>query len=352
MLRAVGARRIARATRNAHLWLPGYLADRWHRRSEGPPRTVRVTIADHFEPLWQKPALEVARARVAEWRKRWPEIAARHRDSAGRPPQYGFFYPAEEYRPELLEPLAEMTRMGLGDVEVHLHHDADTSQGFADKVARFTEALHSRHGLLRKHGGKRAFGFIHGNWALDNGRPDGRWCGVNDEIRVLQDLGCYADFTMPAAPDPSQGGLVNAIYRVTDDPQRPRSYESGVPVKVGTPAVGDLTLIPGPLGVFWKSNGRLKPRLDTGELAAYAPSSPARARLWLTVAPRIGDHAFVKLFSHGAPERNAGPLLGGGLDRLFEDLEQACAGAGATLHYVTAWEMWRAVEALREGREP
>ena len=245
-----------------------------------------------------------------------------------------------------------MMRLGIGDVEVHLHHDADTSAGFAERVCVFTEALHSRHGLLRRHDGKLAFGFIHGNWALDNGRPDGRWCGVNDEIRVLRDLGCYADFTMPAAPDPAQGGLVNTIYRVTDDSERPRSYEAGIPVAAGTPAVGDLTMIPGPLGVIWKPNGRLKPRLDTGELASYALSSPARARLWVAVAPRIGGHAFVKLFSHGAQERNAAALLGGGLRQPVRARRRGVRGKRRTAALRTAWEMWLAVEALREGRTP
>ena len=60
---------------------------------------------------------ETARRRVAAWRAAWPEIAARHRDSDGRPPCYAFFYPEEEYRPELLEPLAEMARLGIADVE-------------------------------------------------------------------------------------------------------------------------------------------------------------------------------------------------------------------------------------------
>jgi hypothetical protein len=343
---------LGRATKNAHLWLPGYLSDRRRRRGEAPPRTVWLTIADHYEPLWKRPSDELARERVAQWRRTWPEIAGRHQDSTGRPPQYGFFYPEEEYRPELMEPLAEMTRAGIGDVEVHLHHDADTSAGFVEKVSRFTEALHSRHGLLRKTDGRLAFAFIHGNWALDNGRPDGRWCGVNDEITLLRDLGCYADFTMPAAPDLSQGGLVNRIFRVTDDPQRPRSYETGMPVGVGTPEVGDLTLIPGPLGVHWRPNGRLLPRLDTGELAAYALPTPERVHLWLKTAPRIGAHAFVKLFSHGAQEKNAAALLQGGLDALFAQVEKGCAGVGAKLRYVTAWEMWQAVEALREGRQP
>ena len=314
------------------------------------PRTVWVTIADHFEPLWERPSADVARQRVAAWRTQWPVIASRHQDSTGRPPQYGFFYPEEEYRPELVEPLAEMSRMGIADVEVHLHHDADTGAGFVEKVSRFTETLHTRHGMLRKHEGRIAFGFIHGNWALDNGRPDGRWCGVNDEISLLRDLGCYADFTMPAAPDPSQGGPVNVIFRVTDDPLRPRSYVTGIPVGAGTPNVGDLTLIPGPLGIQWSGRGRWKPRLDTGELARYARPSRERVDLWLAVAPRIGDHAFIKLFAHGAQEGNAKALLGGDLDTLFGHLKQAVEAQGSQLRYVTAWEMWRAVEALRESR--
>ena len=30
--------------------------------------------------------------------------------------------------------------------------------------------------------------------------PDGRWCGLNNELILLRDLGCYADFTLPSAP--------------------------------------------------------------------------------------------------------------------------------------------------------
>ena len=37
------------------------------------------------------------------------------------------------------------------------------------------------------------FGFIHGNWCLDNSRADGRWCGLNNELILLRELGCYAD---------------------------------------------------------------------------------------------------------------------------------------------------------------
>ena len=52
--------------------------------------------------------------------------------------------------------------------------------------------LHERHGLLRAgpETGKIIYSFIHGNWALDNSRPDGRWCGVDNEIDILVETGC------------------------------------------------------------------------------------------------------------------------------------------------------------------
>ena len=311
-----------------------------------------VTIADHFEPLWKRPSEDVASERVALWRRAWPEIAARHQDSTGRPPQYGFFYPEEEYRPELLEPLAEMTAWASQTSRCTSTTTTTPGRHSSRRCRRFTQTLHARHGLLRRHEGGVAFGFIHGNWALDNGRPDGRWCGVNDEITLLRDLGCYADFTMPAAPDPAQGGPVNTIFRVTDDPRRPRSYETGVPVVPGTLAVGDLTLITGPLGVLWRPEGRWTPRFDTGELASYARPTLERIRLWLSVAPRIAEHSFVKLFAHGAQEDNAAALLGGDLERLYGGLRQSLLRSGHAAAVLTAWEMWRAVESLREGREP
>jgi hypothetical protein len=330
-------------------WLPSLLLA-W-LRPRRHVRTLWIAVCDHFEPLWRRADGEQAAERVTLWRRQWPAIAARHIDSAGRPPQYTFFYPEEEYRPEFLEPLADMTRSGVADVEVHLHHDRDTADGFRERVSHFVDVLARNHGLLRTSAGKPAFGFIHGNWALDNARPDGRWCGLNNEITLLKELGCYADFTLPAAPDPSQAGPVNEIYDVTDDPDRPRSHARGVPVRRGT-ARQDLTLITGPLGITFAGRRRLRPYLETGELAHYARPTPRRVSSWLSLAPRIQGHGFVKLFAHGAQEANSAALLGGGLDEMFSGLAAVCRARSIELRFVTAWEMWRVVEDLRAGAVP
>jgi hypothetical protein len=328
----------------AERWLPRYVGGRLHRRA--PPTDVWLLIADHFEPYWRNTDDDVAAERVALWRREWPRIAAAHADSGGRRPQYCFFYPQEEYRPPLLERLAQMARTGIADVEVHLHHDGEGEQDFVDRICSFRDTLASRHGLLREWGGGLGFAFIHGNWALDNARPDGRWCGLNNEISLLARLGCYADFTLPCVPSPAQAGPVNQIYWVKDDPDRARSHDDGVPVAIGQPEEGDLLMVPGPLALNWEGRRPWKPRIETGELAANWPPSVHRVALWLEHAPRIGAHAFVKLFTHGAQERNSAALLGGGLDQTLRLLVAECRRRALVLHFATAWEVRQAIGGL------
>jgi hypothetical protein len=170
---------------------------------------------------------------------------------------------------------------------------------------------------------------------------------LNNEITLLRDLGCYADFTMPSGNSPTQSRIVNTIYWVTDDPLQPRSYDRGSPVRPGRRGSGDLLMIPGPIGLRW--GGRLKPRLECGEIAYQDLPAPGRVRCWLDLAPRIGKNIFIKLHAHGAQERNLEPLLlNGGLDRLFELLPEECRRRGHELHYVSTWEMRQAVDAAVE----
>jgi hypothetical protein len=301
--------------------------------------------------MWRRADLRTAQFRVGLWRSAWPEISRRCKpDSVNNTPRYTFFFPQEEYHPTLMEPLAEMVREGIADVEVHIHHDGEGRQNFVDRIGNFCETLHSEHGLLRKRGGKLTFGFIHGNWALDNSRPDGRLCGLNDEIRVLRDLGCYADFTMPSGDSPTQARLVNTIYYCNGNPDMPKSYDDGVPVTAGGVVDGDLLIIPGPLGMRWRD--RLLPRLETGEVRSGNLATPYRVRRWADIAPRIGTDAFIKLFTHGAQERNSSALLGDVLESAFNMLVEEADRRGCAIHFASAWQMYLAIEAIGQGRDP
>jgi hypothetical protein len=339
--------------RNSQIWGPGYIKQRLRRMRPGaapPLKNIWVTLADHFEPRWLGADWRTAQARVALWRAEWPTIAGRCKpDSAGNRPRYTFFFPEEEYDPRLVEPLAQMAREGIADVEVHLHHDGEGRSNFIDRITNFCKVLHDEHGMLHQRDGKLTFGFIHGNWALDNSLPGGRWCGLNDEISLLRDLGCYADFTMPSGDSPTQSRLVNTIYYCTDDPDRPKSYDDGVPVTPGENIKGDLLIIPGPIGIRWKD--RLLPRLETGELAANNLATPYRVRRWVDLAPRIGPDVFIKLYTHGAQEQNSSALLRDGLESAFNMLVDEANRRNCAVYFVSAWQMYAGIEAIRQRRD-
>jgi hypothetical protein len=91
---------------------------------------------------------------------------------------------------------------------------------------------------------------------------------------------------------------------------------------------------------------RLLPRLEAGELAGYDLPTPARVRQWFDLAPTIGDDLFLKLYTHGAQERNSEPLLNGGLGNLFRWLAEEAGRRGIEIHWATAWQMYQAAEAL------
>lgn len=337
--------------RHAEIWLPGVLRTAL-RRDTVPVRHVWLAITDHYEPYWKRADAAVARSRVDRWAQEWPRIAKEHEDTLGRSPRYSFFYPEEEYDAELLDLLAGFRDAGIGDVEVHLHHDGEGEADFVERMGRFVETLRQRHGLLRERDGRSAFCFIHGNWALDNSHPEGRFCGLDNELTLLQELGCVADFTLPAAPSPCQVRTVNTIYRATDDPAAPRSHEGGMPLLPGAGRAGGLLMVQGPLTLRRHQRHRWLPGVECGELTRVDPPTPHRVGRWLAVAPRVGAHCFIKLHTHGAQEDTARALLGGGLDHLFRSLRAECDHRGLSLGYVSAWEMVRVIEALESGHDP
>jgi hypothetical protein len=359
-LTAVGGLVVAALVRSRNLdqWLGGHLRRSLLRRpaATSGPVDLFVCVADHFEPLWQNASVERQRARLDEWTERYPDLARRHRDHYGRPHQHTFFYPAEEYVAEHIDRLADLHRRGLGDVEVHLHHDDDTADNLRLTLSGFSRTLHESHGLLRveEQTGKILYGFIHGNWALDNSRSDGRFCGVNNELVVLRETGCYADFTFPSAPSRTQTRKVNSIYYATDDPDRPKSHDSGIDVQVGGAAQGDLMIVQGPLTLNWRSRKfGLLPRIESGEISGDALPTPERVDLWVKQHIHVigrPDWVFLKLHTHGAQERNFEALLGPPMEGMLSYLERAYNdGERYRLHYVTAWEMYQAIKAAERG---
>jgi hypothetical protein len=342
--------------RNLDRWIFPYLQGRilsLLRTRRSWPVHVAFCAVDHFEPFWGKADGIVAKKRVKSWIEEYSAIADRHADSEGMHPRHTFFYPQEEYEPELLEMLAGLCGGGHGEVEIHLHHDDDTSEGTRQKLFTFTELLAKKHGLLStdQETGEIKYGFIHGNWALDNSRRDGRWCGVNDELTILQETGCYADFTLPSAPSDTQTKKINSIYYAIDDPNKPKSHDRGIDAVAGGTNQRGLLMIQGPLCLNWHSRKfGVMPRIESGSLSYDNPFSTERLELWVSHSPKIyngTEWIFVKIHTHGCQEKNMNYLLFGGLDRLYSTLESYDNDiSNYKLHYVSAREMFNLVKAL------
>lgn len=341
--------------RNVHIWLPDFLAGN-RQQVQGRPVHVVFCFVDHFEPMWGRADYATEKERVARWQQEYPRLAARHADAEGRPPQHTFFYPQEEYRPEHLEALAQLCRQGLGEVEVHLHHDRDTAEGLRRKLSGFLEQLDQGHGLVPRHpDGRYAWSFIHGNWALDNSRRDGRWCGVDNELSVLAEQGCYADFTLPSAPSDTQTRFVNRIYYASGRDGHSKSHNTGEVVQAGRAGRGDLMIIQGPLLFNWKRRKLgFFPRIENSDIRRSQPPSPERVDLWVDAGiavPGRPDWLFIKIHTHGTQDGDMDVLLGEPMDRTFSYLESRYNdGERYQLHYVTAREMYNIVRAAEAGK--
>lgn len=346
--------------RNLHTWIGAYYfsnRDAAVRLESGEPLHVFIAVCDHYEPEWGKPAAEVSLAKVDRWVREYPARFSKFRDSGGRVPQHTFFFPQDEYKPEYLDRLAGLCRDGFGDVEIHLHHDGDTAESLTEKLATFRDELHYRHGLLRTdpRTGEIVYGFIHGNWALCNSRPDGRWCGVNDELTVLRHTGCYADFTMPSAPSDTQTKILNSIYYAADRGGCPKSHDHGHAARVGqNPPQDHLLLIQGPLLPDWSDRKfGVLPRVENGDLHGGRPASWGRFLNWLKAGVHVAgrpDWLFVKLHTHGCKDGNIDMWLGPEAEQFHADLaEQARSHPRLKYHYVTAWEMAQLVHQAEAG---
>jgi hypothetical protein len=340
--------------KNLHTWLRGY-GRHVARRALAPQLTgtrhVLFAFCDHWEPLWGDAPDDVGVARVDAWRQRYPRLAAGFRDANGRPPRHSFFFPGEEYRPYFLDSLADLARRGLGEVEFHLHHDGDTAATVRPKFQSGLDLL-ARHGhLSRDDAGRYRWAFIHGNWSLANSRPDGRWCGVDDELPLLFELGCYADFTFPSAPDPCQPDMVNQIYWPRGDLTRRKSFEDGEPARVGAACDDRILMITGPLALVGK--GRFGVRIENGAVTGDDPPTAARVDDWIAQGIHVAgrpEWVFVKVHTHGAIEDTAASLLGDGGRALHEALARHNDGTHSKLHYVTAREMYNVARAAMDGK--
>ncbi len=343
--------------KNHNIWLYDYVFNQDSgSRPEGITDIIVLTV-DHWEPGTRVPErnLKIVNA----WMTGYRSLADQHLDSDGRKLQHTFYYPLEQFAGYQVDSLVQLCSEGYGDIEVHLHHQNDTEETLRRKMLDGIDSLQA-HGALISEDGQTHFSFIHGNWALDNSRNENgmNFCGVNNEITVLLDLGCYADFTFPALEGTAQPSWVNKIYYAIDDPEKPKSYDTGILSRQGLQSSPDqLMIFEGPMMINW-SDWRFKthPTIDDGCLYKDLLPSFDRFELWVEADIRVVDGpnwVFVRPFAHGCN------LEGGGIDaNLGEEMHTMLTavekkyrdGDNYRLHYMTAREAYNVVKAAEAGQ--
>lgn len=335
------------------------------RRKNSGRAHIVFALADHFEPAVDPYVLRDGRVpypeqerRLERWCREYPKLADRWRDHDGRPFAHTYFYPAEQYDQALVGRLAEHCAAGWGEIEIHLHHgtrEPDTEENTRRQLIEFRDILATRHGCLSydpKSTSPR-YAFVHGNFALANS-AGGRWCGVDSEMQVLAETGCFADMTLPAAPfHPAQTRKMNSLYEPRLPVARKGAQAVGRDLRRGVRPETLPLMIQGPLLFdFGRIGGRLG--IENGSITASNPLSLRRLQLWKQASVQVKgrpDWIFIKLHCHSMDPRQESAVLGDDMRRFLQELVQGAESRNEVLHFVTAREMANIIFAACDGRE-
>jgi hypothetical protein len=344
-------------------WLPAYIWQRATRNRMTPtsPLHLIIAIADHFEPSMTHECryadLREQERRLIAWCRDYPRMAGPWVDSDGYSLRHTYFYPAEQYNVDLVALLVEHCREGWGEIEIHLHHgvnERDTAENTRRVLLEFRDYL-AAHGCLARLDGREQprYAFVHGNWALANS-AGGQFCGVDEEMEVLAETGCYADFTLPSAPNPAQVAKINSLYECALPLHEAIPHRRGRNLIAGRrPEVFPL-IVQGPLMLDFSRVARETyfPRVENAEITAKNPPTMDRLQLWnraaITVAGRP-DWLFIKLHCHGLDPREQAAMTGPSLSNFLCDLIATTKGSGYKVHFATAREMVNIILAACDG---
>jgi hypothetical protein len=363
-----GGSKLMRRLKYASRCLPTYA---WQRLTRSTPLGkvhLVIALADHFEPssLPGENAgfapREVQQQRLDTWCEEYPRNFESFRDHDGRAFTHTYFYPAEQYDRELVDQLANHCHFGWGEIEIHLHHGINepaTAASTRQQLVSFRDALAYEHGCLSYDdaGGNPVprYAFVHGNFALAN-CADGYACGVDSEMRILAETGCYVDMTYPAAAfHPAQIAIMNSLYEcaLPLDQTAPQRY--GRFLEAGRPIRKLPFIVQGPLMLDFDRNSRSGfGRLDNAAITGRNPASVRRLGLWkeaaITIAGRP-DWLFIKLHTHGMDPVDSENVLRAPMQQFLASLIDGAADRNEILHFVSAREMANIILAACEGRE-
>jgi hypothetical protein len=348
-------------------WLVRYPFERLANRLQQnafEKKHIIFTIADHFEPSWSAHGLldlDNQLRRLDEYFELARQTGEALRDADGTKFRHTNFYPAEQYDKRILDKMAALQAEGLGETEIHLHHGVDapdTAENLRKVLVDFRDCLANEHKLLSRFddAGEPKYAFVHGNLALANS-CGGRFCGVDEEMQILADTGCYADMTLASAPDESQVSMINKIYECGFPLTEKVPHRRGKSLETGRNHLQLPVILTGPLVFNWTRTikGIPIPRLEDGALVNNQPMDLARFNRWknanITVKGRT-DWIFVKLYCHGFFDHDQSACIGEDVRQFFgKIIENGEKTGDYKIHFASAREAANMVFAAVDGQK-
>jgi hypothetical protein len=276
-------------------------------------------------------------------------LAAEHLDYDGKRLKMTFAYRVADSDEAELSLLSRSCRDGLGEIECLLNVKDSTGGRLRDDVGRELRRFHE-YGWAKTVAGEVRFAV-----ASQPGRDRGEAADCRGRIRILRDLGCYADLSYPDLRSdhaPSEINSVQVVSAAVEDP-----YATAVTLRAGEVTIGDLLTISGPTLIAWANWSNVSgPLIESGQLSPEALPDPERAETWIRANVHVTGQPnwiFVKLIVGGIADLNSAETMVESLDRVLAYAENVYNdGVTHRLHYVTAREMYNiamAAEAAKTG---
>lgn len=215
------------------------------------------------------------------------------------------------------------------DMQIHIHHESWPDNGEA--LAQLIELLKDQRLRLLGIPNDRPWAFIHGCWALN--ASDLSVCLIENELSILVNGGCVADFTFPAG-------------RSHCDP--PWKYPSLVLPAAGKKgyALPGADPIPAPsigAGRFFIWSTELSynyASLDSVSINRLDPKVVVDE--WLSKSPVIDGTLYIKTHAHSLNSLPC-PLLSPSVIACFEELQARCQQLGLPVAWITVSDVLKAL---------
>jgi hypothetical protein len=332
---------------------------------------VIFTVANHFEPgynvipndrggLGVELDWDTQMRRVDHWYDQARAIGEAIRDHDGTPFRHTNFYPIEQYNRRLLDRMAEMQGAGFGEVEIHLHHGVespDNAENLRRTLVKYRDILANEHRCLSREDENDIprYAFVHGNWTLGNS-GNGFACGVDSELEILAETGCFVDMSLPSMPSRAQVSRINAIYQCGHPLNERCAHRSGPSLKVAGAQPKLPVILCGPLVFDWEGRrqGLPLPKVDNGALTSNYPMNLARFDRWRharIVVEGRPEWVFVKVYCHGFFDQDQPALIGDKMRVFLQEVLEFSEKSGEfKLHFASAREAFNIVMAAVDGK--